>query len=669
MGSSLPISTNTRSRVLGEYCPGVSPARIRKGKFIELAEQIRRQQKKTGFRRDQYGREIAYPKPGVLDWLQVQQGPLPYGILAFVVLLWLISLPLVNLNNMTDIGLLAVLPIFFYAALLVLTISFCVLAYHQPLRNRLLLLHLTTLIAMFHATPAILYGTLRYSWAWKHVGLVDYIQRFGSVNTDIDALNAYHNWPGFFALNALLTEAAGLDSALAYAPWASLFFNLLFLGALLLIYRSMTTDRRLVWTAAWFFFLANWVGQDYFAPQSFVFVFYLLIVGILLYGFRLLKPPSEGRLRRWLRFPRLSRFFYSIFLHSAFNASEQPPPLIHRMVLMGVLLLFMVVITFTHQLTPIMAVIALAFLTIFQLIYTRGLTLLMAVLAAAWIWLFATDFMGENLRSVLSSFGAIESNVSENLINLELASTGQIVVALMGRGLTVLVMLLAGIGYIRRLRNGHFDLAALLMVIAPFFLLLANSYGGEILFRIYFFAVPFMAFFIAGLIYPRNNNIRSWKAPAAAAALSLIMLVGFLFSYYGKEKQYYFSAGEVSAAKYLYNTAPPGSLIVEGSRNYPSLFRNYEQFTYVPMNREPEDSRLTIIDDPVVVMERWMSNPEYPAAYLIITRSMKAENDMVGIMPSGSFNIIESKLEQSGRFEVLYSDPDAKIYTLKERRP
>jgi len=33
------------------------------------------------------------------------------------------------------------------------------------------------LIAILHATPSLLYGTLRYSWAWKHVGVVDFFMR------------------------------------------------------------------------------------------------------------------------------------------------------------------------------------------------------------------------------------------------------------------------------------------------------------------------------------------------------------------------------------------------------------------------------------------------------------------------------------------------------------
>ena len=47
------------------------------------------------------------------------------------------------------------------------------------MRRALLAGHVVALVAILHATPSILYGTLRYAWAYKHVGIVDYIQRHG----------------------------------------------------------------------------------------------------------------------------------------------------------------------------------------------------------------------------------------------------------------------------------------------------------------------------------------------------------------------------------------------------------------------------------------------------------------------------------------------------------
>ena len=161
-------------------------------------------------------------------------------LVACAVALWGSSLIGVDLRRMTDLGLVSILPASFGAAFLLLTVSFCVVVHQKREYVPILLLHIAALIVMIHGTPQMLYDTLRYSWTWKHIGIVDYILRHGGVDPKITTLDVYHNWPGFFALNALITQTAGLQSPLSYAGAAPVFFNLLFLGGLLLIFRTFT---------------------------------------------------------------------------------------------------------------------------------------------------------------------------------------------------------------------------------------------------------------------------------------------------------------------------------------------------------------------------------------------------------------------------------------------
>ena len=212
-------------------------------------------------------------------------------------LVWGFSLPGIDIRGMTDLGLVSVLTPTVYVALGLLTFSFCFTLLKLDTHWIVPALHLIALIVIIHGTPAILYDTLRYSWAWKHVGIVDYIQRNGSVDPSMPVLQAYHSWPGFFALVALLTETAGLGSALSFASWGPVFFNILFAGALLFVFRSLTTDMRLVWFAVWLFVASNWVGQDYFSPQAENYFLYLVILGICLHWFRpFISPFALDRL-------------------------------------------------------------------------------------------------------------------------------------------------------------------------------------------------------------------------------------------------------------------------------------------------------------------------------------------------------------------------------------
>ncbi len=604
--------------------------------------------------------------PAAGELYRSYQRILPIFLIGWAIALWLVSLPFVKPREMTDVGLLSVLPFPYYFGLIILTFSFCYVVFRQPDRGWLLNLHVLAFILMIHATPTLVYGTLRYSWSWKHVGITDYIVRNGSVNPTIDFLSAYHNWPGFFVLNSLIVEASGVESALIYAPAATLFFNLLFFGALTMIFRALTADRRLIWLSMWFFFLADWIGQDYFAPQSFAYFFYLVIIGILLRWFAMrsanahqTQPTPVSGYRTRLIDRLRGRLTYIVPGPAASPAQ--------RVILISLVVLLMAVITSSHQLTPLMLIIALAFLVLAGVVYPRGLPLLMLVMTAAWIFFVAGPFSINELENQITTFGHVTQNVSANLINLRTASTGQVVIALMGRGLTMLMIVLGIAGFIVRLIKGHFDLAAMLLALVPFPMLAASSYGGEILFRIYFFALPFLAFFTASLFVPDREAGRSLLAPIGAGLLSLAIITAFLFAYYGKEKQYYMTPEEIQAANFMYDNALPGSLIVEGTRNYPSLFRNYEKFTYVPISREPAEQVQAMVSDPVNELNRWMENRRYPAAYVLITRSMKAEIDMVGDMPPRSLDEIEQKLKGSGKFQVLYQNQDAIIFVLKER--
>jgi hypothetical protein len=602
---------------------------------------------------------------------------LPLVLLFLGLLLWIVSLQNVNVRGMTDIGLIAVLPVTYYAALIILVISFGLAEFKVHSHPAILALHLILMVFFLHATPILLYGpdTMRYSWAWKHLGIIDYIMRHSSVNPYISFLNAYHNWPGFFVVNALFTQTAGLSSALSYARWAPVYNNLLFLGGLFIIYRTFTTDSRLIWLSAWFFLIANWIGQDYFAPQASDYFLYLVTIGILLTWFHSVRRPSTATLRRWLHPRRLADWADRLFQSSASDAQVQPANPRQRVLLITAVILLLVVITFTHQLTPLALIVALALLAFFQRIYVRSLAVLMFFLENVWLWFVARPFMAQNLPGIIAGFGNLGENVSQNLISLSSASSGQVLISIMGRALTVLIILLGGIGFLRRVRAHHFDLTALLLAVTPIPLLIANGYGGEILFRVYFFALPALAFLAGAIFFPDQRSEQTsrpamtWLRTVSGIALSLVILVGFLFAYYGKDKQYYLSPQEVAATKYLFNSAPPGSLIISGTSDYPSLISHYEYYTYVNISQEPVYSREAILKDPAKVLEQWMGNTRYAGSYLIITRSQEAAVDMIGTMPPGSLNKIVNDLIRSGKFSVLYQNEDAVILILKNRVP
>ncbi len=554
------------------------------------------------------------------------------------ILLWALSVPAIDPDRMTDLGFISVMPFSLYLAFALLIVSFGVAVWRSNTPAPILGLCVVALVFMIHGTPQLVYGTLRYEWAWKHVGIVDYIQRHGGLDRNIANLDVYHNWPGFFALNALLTQLMGFDSAVSYAGWAPVIFNLLSAGGLWLIFSTLTTDRRVRWLGIGIFLLTNWVGQDYFSPQALGYFLYLIIVGICLRWFNTHEPP---------------------------DAVASTP--MQRAGLMTMVILLFVVIATSHQLTPIMVIVAVAALILFRRVSARRLPVLLSAFLVSWLLFGAAPFLSRDLPLWASSFGQVVDNFDSNLVNVSQLSADQRLVATLGRGLTGLILILAGLGIVRRRRRGYDDSPAIILMIAPAAMLAGNSYGGEVLFRTYLFAVPLAAFFAATVFFPGPTEGTSRRTLAWLIGLSLLLFTGFGFAYYGKDQQYYFSAKEVEAAEYVYNTAPAHSLLVEGTHNYPAQFRNYENFTYVPLEREPKDSQLKVLADPDGVLQRWLSDRKYAAAYLIITRSQKAQVAALGVMPPGSLDKIEQALLSSPQFRVVYRNADATIFALWSR--
>lgn len=541
---------------------------------------------------------------------------------------WLWSLSRIRLDLISDYGLIPLLPVTYWVAVAGVVLGCAALILRGARRHWLLAAHLVTLIAILHATPSALYGTLRYSWAWKHVGVVDFFLRHEGIDGSLRELGVYQRWPGFFTANATMAEAAGLASVIDYAPWAPPVFNVLLIGPLYLIYRQFTEDRRLVWTALVIFVLACWVGQDYFAPQPTAF-FLLLSVVALCVRYRAPRPPGGEVDRR-------------------------------RDKGIGVVVVLMIgAIACTHQLTPVMGIFTMSALALCGY-RVKWLLLASVVIPLGWDMLFAWPWISGNIRGVLDTIGAPGANAKSGFINLSDASPSQVVVAQIDRAHSAAVGALAAVGFARRVRVRR-EPVLVLLALSPLPMFLLNDYGGEMIFRVYLFALPFLAFFAAAAFFPSVRHGGSVSTRLALPVAMLMLVPGFLVSYYGKEEANYFSHHEVEAARFVYGTAPRGSLIVGETSDFPWAFMNYEYYDYLRFALFEPDDRQAIIDNPVVLFGDMMSGHHH--AYLIITRSQIADTEMIGAMPPGSIDEIERRLETSQDFTVIFRNQDAVILT------
>lgn len=572
--------------------------------------------------------------------------------------LWVSGLPAIEPAAMNDLGLVSVLPWQFWTAGGLLAAGFCLSLRAKSATRPLAFLQLVGLTLVLHGTSAIAYGTMRYSWAWKHIGVVDFIQRNGGPDPNAAFLTVYHSWPGFFLAAAWLGDLFALTplELADLARFSPLALNLAFLALLPQILRRFTNDERLVWTATCLFLLGNWVGQDYFSPQG---TAYLMYLGVLALCLGPLAPPPESH-SSWIGpWPTLMRFrsFVSRGLPSPVGGTGRKG----RMVAAAAALALILVMVVTHQLTPLLLICALAGLWAIGRL-TIGYVLFAVVAELAWLFYFADPYVSLAIGDVLEEFGTVGGDTLGKMVSLNSVSPGQRWVSIASRALTGAIVVLAFAGFVRRLLHDYRDGPAVVLALAPAPLLLATSYGGEIVFRLYFYALPFLAYFAAALFFPSYSRSRSPSPLLLLCPAILVLMLGFVMANNGKDRQYWFSTAEVAAAAWLYEHAPAGSLLIEGSRNYPSQFRNYENFIYVPLSEETPQVRAEVLEQPEEVLGRWLSGYEH--GYVVITRSQKAGVDDLGIMPTGALEKIEQALTASPSFRLIHATADARIFTL-----
>ncbi len=598
---------------------------------------------------------------------------------AFV--LWFLSLRSMNLQHMTDLGLVSVLPAPSILALILLVVSFCVALHQKKLFEPILLLHLLLLIFMLYGVTTLVEQQPRFSIVYQHAGFTEFIMRTGTVDPYLDA---YFNWPGFFILSAFLTRIAGYQDILAYATWAPVYFNVFYLAPLYVIFTTATRDKRIIWLGLCFFYLTNWIAQDYYSPQGLNFFLYLLVLAILLKWFKRqvsATPRQQTTIRRrsgWL--PLFIRSIYE-WLTAPDTLVTPVKPRQRRMLLASVVVIFAFMV-FSHPLTPFFTIAAVTALVVFGRITPRWLPVLMCAMTVAWAVFMAQPYLAGHLASLLSDIGQLERAVTSNVTSRVVAGNPEhILIGEIRIVMTFIIWSLACAGAILRLRQGYRDISYILLAIVLFPIVLIQSYGGEMLLRIYFFTLPMMAFFAAALFYatparellvPTKTTfmLRAERRASAGTTsllvkvmigvVSVVLLVGFLFTRYGNEWVDYVTNAELAGVRHLYSIAPKGSLLLAGWDETSWQFQDIEQYRYYVLN---DDTNLSsaLITQNVEPIVQFIESSKTPNAYLIFTRSQKAAAQRDGLPPDTP-DRFEHALLTSGKFVSVYNNIDAQIF-------
>ncbi len=598
---------------------------------------------------------------------------LPAGTFLF----WWSTLGSVNISAMNDLGLVSVMPSSMIISLMVMMVSFCLTLQQPRPRISLLLLHIVLLIIMLYGVTGLVEQAPRFNIVYRHNGYTEYIMRTGTVDPYLDA---YFNWPGFFALTAFITRASGLHDILSYADLAPVFYNLLYLGPLYILFNTFTNNKRLVWLAIWLFFITNWIGQDYISPQGLFFFIYLLVMAILLKWF---KTPPDVASRRPQRQRRHFRRFFALYdWLTAPDPLYTPLPALQRAALLFSVVIILAFMTYSHQLSPFFVLIVMIPLIIFGRITRKlwWLPCLLLVMVFGWLFTMAQPYLMGHESNIFGSLGSILTSFDANVSSRVGGDPQHTFIARLRLLMPLALWGLAFVGAIFRLLKGHRDATIVIMALTPFPLFIAQPYGGEMLLRCYLFSQPPMVFLCASVFYEvpsmaaskKFRWIESIKGPLAKlygiqgiaiSCLLIIFMATFLYTRYGNELMDYKTYDEVRGVIHLYDIAPDKSLFVEAWHGSPWQIQDYEKFNLIdPSVDTALSNAVGNLDVNYVV--HYMARHRSSEAYLFFTRTQFATFDGTSGFPAGGLQKFEVAVQASGDFNLIYRSQDVQIFQL-----
>jgi hypothetical protein len=138
-----------------------------------------------------------------------------------------------------------------------------------------------------------------------------------------------------------------------------------------------------------------------------------------------------------------------------------------------------------------------------------------------------------------------------------------------------------------------------------------------------------------------------------------------------------FSPGETAAVHELYRIAPLGSYLLAEANYLPWKYQDYEWSKTDPTRRrhkylslatewsaEPNKSTGDMVKWAAQTL-RANATLKRPAGFMIVTASQRAHEEILGGVPPSTLDEFEMLLMRSGKFQLVYSTQDAKIYARK----
>lgn len=493
--------------------------------------------------------------------------------------------------DLGGLGLISSLPITYFFAAILVTISFLVTLHYDGKNKIFLYFELLLYICILYLPPILLEGTPRFNSVFMIGGEIDYIIRNSFLNP---LLIRYHNWPGadIFGSIVIYFTGAKITSIFLYTP---LITQIIYLPILLAIFNEILDTDKKIFMSLWLFYTMNWLNQDYFAPQNMAFLFYLLILFILI---------------KYVLQSDKKQFGQRVCV---------------------VLLIISLVVS--HILTTFTLMLNIIVIYIFskykQKINMNIFPLLLTVFIA---WQFyGARFILPKLISKIKDALYIELTVhsTSNLITRGSLEHNLVTNIRMDYAILFVVIAFTGFFYSYIIRKHKTDISKtmLLFGLSTIPLLSIGGYGGEIIIRILLFSLIPLIFF--GVQNMDNKHLSLFLM-----VFLVISPVFHIIGHYGNETVDYTAPGDIKGTEFLISHASPRSDIIS-LKDRISEFKNYEDFfhyfEYNDVNRKIKKYRGETLQRYLMITRR---SYEY---HNFLAKDTRFEDLLVNISKPGNY--------------------------------
>jgi len=479
------------------------------------------------------------------------------------------------------------------------------------------------LVALLHGTTAVAYAVPRFSWTYKHLGVTDYLLAHGHFSKSIDI---YHNWPGFFSLAAYLCKVAGVTDPMTLLRWCPAVIGIASVLVLRFFFGALTDDGRILWGSVTIFVVANWIGQDYFSPQSVAFVMGFGVLGLLL---RTVAIPER--------------------LEFTVGRRE-------RAVTAALALLAFFAVTCTHQLTPYLLLPGIVIASVVGGIRPRWIAGACIAIALA----YALPRFGW----VRTHGGLGKTSVGDNLKSPAATLTGtawSVTVSNWASRLLTGSLALASLPYLVRFRRDRWWMLLLVSNLAgPACVLLVQAYGNEGILRTALFATPWMAFSAMSVVVDDRVGVAVVRLGRSllwgGAALAGVAL--FALATWGLDARYRVGPDEVRLVRTFEQNAPRGAVLAQlGGQHLPiRMTSRYPELQYAVLT--PFQRKGVSVDAALRELEA-SAGPvaRRRAVYVASTAAADELSALFGYGASGAYARLRDDIRHSSHWTLIIDEP------------